>query len=106
MHFKFRNPYDGVEWLEDTPGAGDRYVALTPVLSADNSVTLGPTVGADYASLCFKDLDNDGVKEVIIETSTSFTFDEALPERHILKYQRSLNGIGKFVLIKNENLLK
>lgn len=101
---KSRNPYAEVEWLEDRPGAGDRYRTFTPVLKANNKIEVGPTVGADYAALFFEDVDNDGVKEAIIETDGSFTIEEFHPERHTLKYQRDSLGRAKFTLVKSEDL--
>ena len=101
---KSRNPYAEVVWLEDQPGAGDRYRTFTPVLKADSKTAVGPTVGADYAALSFEDVDNDGVKEAIIETDGSFTLEEFHSERHTLKYQPDSLGRAKFTLIKSEDL--
>jgi hypothetical protein len=64
------NPFDQVEWIEDSPGATERYVTFTPILKSSKK-PIGPTVGADYAVLTFKDLDGDGIKEAIIETEAS-----------------------------------
>ncbi|MCB2410592.1 hypothetical protein [Hymenobacter lucidus] len=101
---KFRNPYTEVEWLEDMPGATDRYVTFTPVLRSNPKVKLGPAVGADYAKLYFEDVDNDGSKEAIIETDGTFTLEEFHPERHILRYQPHASGNSQFVLVKSEVL--
>ena len=101
---KSRNPYAEVEWIEDWPGAGDRYRTFTPVLKADKNTVLGPTIGADFGALTFEDTDNDGVKEAIIESDGSFTLEEFSPERHTLKYQHDSLGRAKFTLLKSEDL--
>ena len=102
----YRNPYKDVEWIIDHPGATDRHITFTPVLKNNRDSILGPTVGADFGKLKFKDLDNDGVKEVIIETS--FLLYEAAeyyyPIRHILKSEVDKNRTLKFKLIKTEEL--
>ena len=101
---KYHNPYAEVEWLEDWPGAGDRYKTFTPVLKVDNNTSVGPTVGADYGTLSFEDTDNDGVKEAIIESDGSFTFEEFSHEKHTLKCQHDSSGSVKFTLVKSEVL--
>jgi hypothetical protein len=101
---KSHNPYPEVEWVEDWPGAGDRYRTYTPVLKADSKTAVGPTIGADYGALSFEDTDNDGVKEAIIESDGSFTLEEFSHERHTLKYQRDSLGRAKFTLLKSEVL--
>jgi hypothetical protein len=99
-----RNPYPEIAWVEDSPGAGDRYRTFTPVLQADRKMAIGPTVGADYGALFFEDLDNDGVKEAVVESDGSFTFEEFSPVRHILKYQHDSVGKATFTLVKSEVL--
>jgi hypothetical protein len=99
-----RNPYAEVEWVEDWPGAGDRYRTFTPVLKADSKTAVGPTIGADFGALTFEDTDDDGVKEAIIESDGSFTLEEFSHERHTLKYQRDSLGRAKFTLLKCEVL--
>ena len=101
---KLRNPYTEVEWREDWPGAGNRYRTFTPVLKADKKIEVGPTVGADFGALSFEDVDNDGMKEAIVESDGSFTFEEFSPEKHILKYQPDSLGRAKFTVIKSEVL--
>jgi len=101
---KHRNPYAEVEWVEEWPGAGDRYRTFTPVLKADHKTTVGPTIGADYGALSFEDIDKDGVKEAIVESDGSFTFEEFHHEKHVLKYQRDSLGRPKFTEIKSEEL--
>jgi len=60
FYIKYRcnihNPFNEVNWLTEYPGVSDRYVEYTPVLIDDKGVVLGPTVGADYAKLRFKDI--------------------------------------------------
>lgn len=62
-----KNPFDEIEWVEDSPGSTERYVTFTSILKS-SKIPVGPTVGADYAVLRFEDLDSDGIKEAIIET--------------------------------------
>jgi len=97
------NPFDKVEWLEDTPGATSRYTTYTPVLKTNNNIKLGPTIGADFGKLKFEDLDNDGIKEVIIETDISFHFSSGHTyEYHVLKYILDSTGIPKFELLESK----
>jgi hypothetical protein len=84
--YQTSNPFDQVEWIEDWPGATERYVTFTPV-SKSNRKPIGPTVGADYAVLTFKDLDGDGIKEAIVETSETVHLEFYSHERHVLKYK-------------------
>jgi len=98
-----RNPFDKVTWIKDYPGATDRYIEYTPVLRSDTSIQLGPTVGADFATLRFKDLDHDGIKETIIETELLIDFKEfRSPERHVLRKEMDFNGNPKFTLVSSE----
>jgi len=80
------NPFDQVEWIEDSPGATERYITFTPILKS-NKRTIGPTVGADYGVLTFKDIDDDGIKEAIIETEKSIHFEFYSAQRHVLKFK-------------------
>ncbi|TPN87692.1 hypothetical protein [Aquimarina algicola] len=101
------NPYKGVKWIRDYPGATNRHVTYTPVLKTDNSIILGPTIGADFGKLKFKDIDNDGIKEVIIETDYLYTPAEFhSPVQHILKSTIDDNGLTKFELISTKELEK
>ena len=95
------NPYEEVLWIEEFPGATERYVQYTPVLSKDKDRQIGPTIGADFAKLRFKDIDDDGIKEAIIETEMLIDFGEFYsPERHLLKFQETSNGIPEFIYIE------
>ena len=94
-----RNPYPEVEWVEQLPGAGDRYRTFTPVLKSNPSIALGPEMGTDYGELYFRDVNNDGVKEAIIETNTPLLEQKFSHGRHILRYRRAANGRPTFTLI-------
>ena len=99
------NPYKDVEWILDYPGATDRHRTYTPVLKTDHTIILGPTVGADFGKLKFEDIDNDGIKEVIIETD--YFYKPAAyyyPVKHILKSKLDENGITRFELISSQEL--
>ncbi|MEO6452774.1 MAG: hypothetical protein ABIN97_01815 [Ginsengibacter sp.] len=96
--FSMRNPFPEVEWIKDYPGATERYIEYTPVLKADRRIKLGPGLGADYATLRFKDINNDGVKEAIIETEILIDWGEfRSPERHVLQYKKTASGLPQFV---------
>jgi hypothetical protein len=99
------NPFDQVEWVEDWPGATERYVTFTPILKSTKK-TIGPTVGADYGDLTFEDLDGDGIEEVIIETSKSNHLELYHAERHVLKFIPDDITGGKFEYIEGPNLSK
>jgi hypothetical protein len=96
-----RNPFEEVEWLEEHPGAGDRYTTFTPVLKTDHAVVLGPTIGADYGVLSFRDLNHDGVKEAIVETDTPATEEEFSVDREVLEYRKRPGQRAVFVLIES-----
>lgn len=98
------NPYAGVDWIRDYPGAGDRYVTFSPVLASDHGVALGPSIGADYGELYFKDLNHDGVKEAIVESNPWLTLEEFHPSREVLEYRK---GAGERVeFVRSERLSK
>lgn len=95
------NPFEDVNWIEEYPGATERYVQFTPVSKATN-LPIGPTVGADFAELRFKDLDNDGVKEAIIETEVWIDLGEFyFPQRHVLKFKTN-HGIAGFIYLEGD----
>jgi hypothetical protein len=96
-----RNPYEGVEWLKDYPGAGSRYVTFTPVLASDHNTALGPTIGADFGELSFQDLDNDGIEEAIVESNAFLTFEEFYPSKEVLEYKKRPGKRAEFVLLKS-----
>lgn len=97
------NPFDQVEWVEDWPGATERYVTFTPILKSSKE-PIGPTVGADYAILKFEDVDGDGTKEAIIETSKSIHLEFYHAERHVLKFKPGNITGRKFEYIEGPNL--
>lgn len=99
------NPFDQVEWVEDWPGATERYVTFTPILKSTKK-PIGPTVGADYGDLTFEDLDGDGIKEAIIETSQSIHLELYQAERHVLKFKPDDITGGKFEYIEVPDLSK
>ena len=101
--FNMLNPFSEVEWIKDYAGATERYIEYTPVLKIDPRIKLGPTVGADYATLRFKDINKDGVTEPIIETEILIDRGEfRSPERHVLQYKKTTTGLPQFVLVKSE----
>jgi hypothetical protein len=87
------NPYNDVVWIKDYPGATGRYISFTPYLRSDPKIKLADGFGADYGELSFKDIDNDGIKETIIETKQPFySFDDSVsPTKVILKYNATKN---------------
>lgn len=58
--------------------------------------------------MVFEDIDNDGIKETIIETKQPFySFDDAVsPTKIVLKYEKDADNQPKFIIVKEENLLK
>jgi hypothetical protein len=103
--WSMQNPYDEVFWIIEHPGSNERYVQYTPVLNKDRRIVLGPTIGADYATLRFKDLDSDGSKEAVIETEIFFDWGEyRFPQRFTLKYKKdNMHENPEFILIDSKN---
>lgn len=101
---KHKNPFENVYWEVDFPGSTSRYIQFTPVLDTNHKIKLGPDIGIDNGELYFEDINNDGIKEAIIETDTSFFNLEAsvsdIKERFILEYKKGNNP--KFILLKYE----
>ncbi|WP_437762450.1 hypothetical protein WMF27_46280 [Sorangium sp. So ce281] len=66
------SPYaaDDICFVEERLGAAQRFTAFTPVRCSDESVKIGDSFGADYASLDFEDVDDDGRPEAIISSSS------------------------------------
>lgn len=107
--FRNKNPYDDVIWVEDCPGVSSRFVNFTPFLKSNPKIRIGNTsFGADYGRMIFEDIDNDGIKETIIETKQPFyIFDDAVsPTKIVLKYEKDADNQPKFIIVKEENLLK
>jgi hypothetical protein len=102
--FKNRNPFPEVEWIKDSPGATDRYVTFTPVLKSNNKIIIGPIEGADYAKLHFEDINNDGIKEAIIETDSTGHLELFFYEKHVLEYKKTPDGDFKFRLLESKKL--
>ncbi len=101
------NPFTDVEWIRNVPKENGAFVTYTPVLKSDHTIRLGPTMGVDYGELLFKDLNNDGIKEVIIETKPpKKAVLEYTPQRHILRYRRDVMGLPHFAVNKSETLSK
>ena len=89
-----------IVFLKDYPGANGRYVTFTPVLKADHTVKLGPTIGADYGHLSFFDVDGDGVKEAIVETrKQKFNLEHSDYSKTILKFYYEKKF---FVILENQ----
>jgi len=65
------SPYEANDicFIEERLGATQRFTSYTPVRCSDKSVKIGPTFGADYATLGFEDVDGDGLSEAIISSS-------------------------------------
>jgi hypothetical protein len=105
-HHATTNPFSQVEWVQAWPGATERYVTFTP-LSTSNRKPVGPTIGADYGVLIFEDLDGDGIKEAIIETSKSLHLEFYHAERHVLKFKPDdVTGGSFFEYIEGPKLNK
>ena len=65
------NPYEsaGICFSRDTPGATSRFVEYTFTSCAEPHSALADPVGTDLAVLAFRDIDDDGQAEAIVESS-------------------------------------
>lgn len=98
-------PFDEITFIEDHPGAGDRYTTFTPVLKADNSKVVGDTVGADYGAIHYRDCDSDGVPEAVVETDIIIDSGEyRASSRTVFKYFKDENGRPHLKTISYEEL--
>jgi hypothetical protein len=98
-------PFNIITFIEDHPGAGDRYTTFTPVLKADNSKVIGETVGADYGALHYRDCDGDGVPEAVVETDKSSATGEYMASsRTVYKYLKGEDGQPHLKTISSEEL--
>lgn len=101
---KYKNPFENVYWEINFSGSTNRYIQFTPVLDTDHKIKLGTDIGIDNGELYFEDINNDGIKEAIIETDTSFfnleTSISDIKERFILEYKKGENP--SFILLKHE----
>lgn len=78
-----RAPFDDIEFVEEHPGAGDRFVLFTPVLRSNPKTIIGESVGADYGVVHFRDCDRDGVNEAVIETEGNYFGEYSASVRHV-----------------------
>lgn len=101
---KHKNPFENVYWKINFPGSTNRYIKFTPVLDTNHKIKLGPDIGIDNGELYFEDINDDGIKEAIIETDTSIfnleTSISDIKERFILEYKKGENP--SFILLKHE----
>lgn len=97
-----RAPFGEIEFIEEHPGAGDRYVVFTPVLRDNHSIVVGDAVGADYGLVDYRDCDGDGVNEAVIETATNYFGEYSASVRHVYKYQTDSVGRPRVKIIKSE----
>ena len=106
MYWDSRNPFDDIEFLIEHPGANGRYTEFTPVLRAVPTNKIGPTVGADFGVLKFRDWDGDGVHEAIIETDVPFLADGEYyyAQRTVLKYTLDRSGLPILLVLQNEEI--
>ncbi|MDH5325203.1 MAG: hypothetical protein OEZ68_09860 [Gammaproteobacteria bacterium] len=97
-----KGPFKQVIFIEDVPGANDRYVTFTPVMRSDPSIIMGETVGADFGKLHYRDCDGDGVKEAVVETDEFLELgDYKRSVRHVYKFVES-NNMPQVKLISSE----
>lgn len=100
------NPYKDVVWIEDYPGANGRVKEFIPVLKSNSKIKLSEGFGADYATISFKDIDNDGIKETIIESKMPFYLFEDMyqPTKIVIKYIKKGKDNPNFKIIEQKNL--
>lgn len=106
IFFHKSNPYSemNIEFVEDAPGASNDFITFTPTLinNNDKRIIIGPTVGANFAEIKFKNVDDDKMKEVIIKSNKMAMMFEggfSSNEQYVLDYIESDTGIGKFVIV-------
>lgn len=90
---------------QGSPGATDRHVTYTPVRCSDPNIVLGYDYGGEYATLSFKDVDNDRVSEIIISSEFWCTYGLELcvyPARTTIKIK--LDNPPKFEIFEKEEL--
>lgn len=97
-------PFHDIEFVEEHPGAGDRYVLFTPVLRGNSATIVGEPVGADYGVLHFRDCDGDGINEAVIETEGNYFGEYSASVRHVYKYWRDASGMPQAKLVSTEYL--
>lgn len=97
-----RAPFYDIEFVEEHPGAGDRYVLFTPVLRDNPSITVGEPAGADYGVLHFRDCDGDGINEAVIETGGNYFGEYSAAVRHVYKYWMDASGMPHARLVSTE----
>lgn len=74
-----RAPFDDVEFIEEHPGAGDRFVLFTPVLRSNQNVIVGEPVGADCGVIHFRDCDQDGLTKLLLKQKETISVNIAHP---------------------------
>jgi hypothetical protein len=97
-----RAPFDDIEFIEEYPGAGDRFVLFTPVLRSNPKVLVGKPVGADYGVIHFRDCDRDGINEAVIETEGNYFGEYSASVRHVYKYVKGSSGVPQVKLVSTE----
>ena len=99
-----RAPFSDIEFVEEHPGAGDRYVLFTPVLGDNSAIIVGEPAGADYGVLHFRDCDGDGVNEAVIETEGNHFGEYSAAVRHVYKFGMDEPGMPHAKLVSTEYL--
>jgi hypothetical protein len=59
----------GLCFVEDMPGAGDRYHDFTPQPCTPGAASYGEAMGANWGDFLLRDLDADGTPEVIVQSA-------------------------------------
>lgn len=86
----------GVEFFWHTGGASGSWYSVQPIVKQGNIVIEGPDVGMTYPWLSFKDIDKDGIKDIIV---TSQTGDRKV----IIHFQPAQHGKQpSFTLLEDE----
>jgi hypothetical protein len=97
-----RSPFDDIEFIEEHPGAGERFVLFTPVLRSNPATVAGEPAGADYGVIHFRDCDGDGVNEAVVETEGNYSGGYSASVRHVYKYVKDASGVPQAKLVSTE----
>lgn len=99
-----RAPFSDIEFIEEHPGAGGRFVLFTPVLRDNSAIIVGEAAGADYGVLHFRDCDGDGINEAVIETEGNYFGEYSAAVRHVYKFWMDESEMPHAKLVSTEYL--
>ena len=68
IRWDLANPFDDIHFVQELPGATERWVTFTPYHRNNLSKPLTKPIGADFAKVFFEDRDGDGIHEAVIRS--------------------------------------